>query len=57
MKRPWERARDLDRGEEEFRDTRLIVVACDDTYAPKQYFDFSLWTVMRKQSMRGWTRF
>lgn len=40
MKRPWQRARNLDRGEEGFRDTRLIVVACDDTYAPKQYFDF-----------------
>lgn len=40
MTRPWERSRDLDRGEEEFRDTRLIAVACDDTYAPKQYFDF-----------------
>jgi hypothetical protein len=22
------------------RDDRLFIVACDDTYAPKQYFDF-----------------
>ena len=23
-----------------FRDTRLFILACDDTYAPKQYFEF-----------------
>lgn len=32
--------RPLSRGEVTLRDTRLFLVACDDTYAPKQYFDF-----------------
>jgi hypothetical protein len=25
---------------ESFRDDRLFIVACDDTFAPKQYFNF-----------------
>ncbi len=29
-----------DRHEENLRDSRLFLVACDDRYAPKQYFDF-----------------
>ncbi|MRR07377.1 MAG: RloB domain-containing protein [Deltaproteobacteria bacterium] len=32
--------RPLRRHEATFRDDRLFIVACDDTYAPKQYFDF-----------------
>lgn len=32
--------RPLARDPETLRDTRLFIVACDDTYAPKQYFDF-----------------
>jgi hypothetical protein len=32
--------RPLTRNESTFRDDRLFLVACDDTYAPKQYFDF-----------------
>lgn len=32
--------RPLTRGEGSLRDTRLFLVACDDTYAPKQYFSF-----------------
>lgn len=32
--------RPLKRHEATFRDDRLFIVACDDTYAPKQYFDF-----------------
>ncbi|HDR9189918.1 RloB family protein [Burkholderia vietnamiensis] len=31
--------RPLKRGEETLRDDRLFIIACDDTYAPKQYFD------------------
>ncbi|MGG2041280.1 RloB family protein [Burkholderia gladioli] len=31
--------RPLRRGEETLRDDRLFIIACDDTYAPKQYFD------------------
>lgn len=31
--------RPLARDKQHFRDDRLFVVACDDTYAPKQYFD------------------
>jgi len=34
------KARPLNRDVASFRDTRLFIVACDDTYAPKQYFDF-----------------
>jgi len=34
------KARPLIRDTESFRDDRLFIVACDDTYAPKQYFDF-----------------
>lgn len=34
------KARPLKRDETSLRDTRLFIVACDDTYAPKQYFDF-----------------
>ena len=30
--------RPLDRHKQDFRDDRLYIVACDDTYAPKQYF-------------------
>jgi hypothetical protein len=33
-------ARPIARAEQEFRDDRLFIVACDDTYAPKQYFGF-----------------
>jgi RloB-like protein len=32
--------RPLTRDSGMFRDDRLIIVACDDTYAPKQYFGF-----------------
>lgn len=32
--------RPLDRESQTFRDDRLIIIACDDTYAPKQYFSF-----------------
>jgi hypothetical protein len=34
------KARPLARGAGTLRDDRLFLVACDDTYAPKQYFDF-----------------
>ena len=34
------KARPLPRDKSTFRDDRLFLVACDDTYAPKQYFDF-----------------
>ena len=33
------KARPLERTTRSFRDDRLFIVACDDTYAPKQYFD------------------
>jgi len=32
--------RPLNRDTGSLRDDRLFIVACDDTYAPKQYFDF-----------------
>jgi len=32
--------RPLIRDADSFRDDRLFIVACDDTYAPKQYFEF-----------------
>jgi RloB-like protein len=32
--------RPLARDKESFRDDRLFIVACDDSYAPKQYFRF-----------------
>ena len=32
--------RPLSRDSASLRDDRLFIVACDDTYAPKQYFDF-----------------
>jgi hypothetical protein len=32
--------RPLSRDAESLRDDRLFIVACDDTFAPKQYFDF-----------------
>ena len=32
--------RPLNRDIADFRDDRLFIVACDDTYAPKQYFSF-----------------
>jgi hypothetical protein len=32
--------RPLSRDIESLRDDRLFIVACDDTFAPKQYFDF-----------------
>jgi hypothetical protein len=34
------KARPIKREGQVFRDDRLFIVACDDTYAPKQYFDF-----------------
>ena len=34
------KARPLKRGTGMLRDDRLFLVACDDTYAPKQYFSF-----------------
>jgi len=34
------KARPLKRNDTVFRDDRLFLVATDDTYAPKQYFDF-----------------
>jgi hypothetical protein len=33
------RARPLARDKQVFRDDRLFIIACDDTYAPKQYFE------------------
>jgi hypothetical protein len=33
-------ARPITREESTFRDDRLFVIACDDTYGPKQYFEF-----------------
>lgn len=32
--------RPLTRDKTDFRDSRLFIIACDDTYAPQQYFDF-----------------
>jgi RloB-like protein len=32
--------RPLSRDQQTFRDDRLFIIACDDTYAPKQYFEF-----------------
>ncbi len=32
--------RPLARDSQSLRDDRLFIVACDDTFAPKQYFDF-----------------
>ncbi len=32
--------RPIKRNDSSFRDDRLFIVACDDTYAPKQYFEF-----------------
>lgn len=32
--------RPINRSVDRLRDDRLFIVACDDTYAPKQYFDF-----------------
>ncbi|MEE7627509.1 RloB family protein [Methylobacter sp. Wu8] len=34
------KSRPLIRDTDSLRDDRLFIVACDDTYAPKQYFDF-----------------
>lgn len=34
------KSRPLTRDTVSLRDDRLFIVACDDTYAPKQYFDF-----------------
>jgi hypothetical protein len=34
------RPRPLSRDVGSFRDDRLFIIACDDTFAPKQYFDF-----------------
>ena len=34
------KTRPFARGEGSLRDDRLFIVACDDTYAPKQYFNF-----------------
>ena len=34
------KSRPLGRDKQAFRDDRLFIIACDDTYAPKQYFDF-----------------
>jgi hypothetical protein len=34
------KARPLSRDTGSLRDDRLFIVACDDTFAPKQYFDF-----------------
>lgn len=34
------KARPLSRDSASLRDDRLFIVACDDTFAPKQYFDF-----------------
>ncbi len=34
------KARPLQRDQQTYRDDRLFIVACDDTYAPDQYFKF-----------------
>lgn len=39
MSRLWRKPRPLDRDQQDYRDDRLYIVACDDTYAPKQYFE------------------
>ncbi len=39
MSTPRRKPRPLDRHKQDFRDDRLYIVACDDTYAPKQYFE------------------
>lgn len=36
----YRKPRPLQRGANRLRDDRLFLVACDDTYAPKQYFGF-----------------
>lgn len=38
------KARPLSRDAAGLRDDRLFIVACDDTFAPKQYFDFFRFT-------------
>ncbi len=40
MSLPQRKARPLNRDTGSLRDDRLFIVACDDTFAPKQYFDF-----------------
>lgn len=40
MNRTSRKPRPLVRDTESIRDDRLFIIACDDTYAPKQYFDF-----------------
>ena len=34
------KARPIRRDTQTFRDDKLFIIACDDTYAPKQYFEF-----------------
>ena len=46
------KARPLKRDGTRLRDDRLFIVACDDTYAPKQYFDFSRFPGCRCTSFR-----
>jgi hypothetical protein len=49
--------RPLKRDADSLRDDRLFIVACDDTYAAKQYFDLmgmSLTQVAPICSMRRW---
>ena len=40
MSLTYRKPRPLDRDQAIFRDDRIYLVACDDTYAPKQYFSF-----------------
>jgi hypothetical protein len=44
--------RPLVRDAESLRDDRLFIVACDDTFAPKQYFDFYRLTRIRIHVVR-----
>lgn len=39
MSSRFRKPRPLDRDVQTYRDDRLYIVACDDTYAPKEYFD------------------
>lgn len=39
MRQSRRKNRPLDREQQVYRDDRLYIVACDDRYAPKQYFD------------------
>lgn len=39
MNKSRRKPRPLNRDKQSFRDDRIYIIACDDTYAPKQYFE------------------